>query len=364
MTNAGICGYGITTIQNAVTAPVVALPSTPSQINTILNTVTGIAPAIGAGGNKAKEIPKTDTKMYDSKTTLPSTSDLKYYSWNLPPHKWSQPVEPSSYDSSILDTAKSIDPNAAGWYRRGRIYWYSRVDTNYMNSNETNYGELSGITDPNVITEGAKGNSNKIDKNDPRYGFQFLWNPEVFSTVVTVNPDITPTSKDAFVKAVGAFPSSEMLSVSIVLDRTNDMFCLRSANAATQGFVNFENFTDYYKDYMLAPASDSPDLLNHRLFIEKVKNLAQLGTLADLEYLYKAINGPGWTNIANGRETSDIGFISPALLKIEIGPSGYLGYVTAISVDHTAFTKSMIPIRTNVTITFNLMATAGISSKG
>jgi hypothetical protein len=98
-------------------------------------------------------------------------------------------------------------------------------------------------------------------------------------------------------------------------------------------------------------------------FVTKIQDLQKYGTLADIEYLYKAINGPGWVNQATGRKSSDIGFLSPTLLRVDIGPLSYLGYVNSMSVNHTMFSKGMIPMVTDVTIQFNLMATAGLATK-
>jgi hypothetical protein len=98
----------------------------------------------------------------------------------------------------------------------------------------------------------------------------------------------------------------------------------------------------------------------------------QRGTIADIEYLYMAINGPGpgtqnalsvgnkWVN-SRGIATADIGFLMPTLLNIDIGPLSYQGYVTNLQVNHISFTQEMIPIRSDLTISLNLLATVGLS---
>jgi len=68
----------------------------------------------------------------------------------------------------------------------------------------------------------------------------------------------------------------------------------------------------------------------------------------------------GWKN-SLGRVTSDIGFLSATLVKIEIGPLNYLGYINGISVNHLQFTTDMKPIRSQVQITANLMASVGLA---
>ena len=95
-----------------------------------------------------------------------------------------------------------------------------------------------------------------------------------------------------------------------------------------------------------------------------------MGTLADIEFLYQTINGPnanymkgGWKN-SLGRVTSDIGFLSATLVKFEIGPVNYLGYINGLSVNHLAFTRDMKPIRSDVSIQANLLASVGLAEAG
>lgn len=274
------------------------------------------------------------------------------YRWNLPPHKWSLPVEPSS-DPLIANT-EAYSLGSSPKYRRGRIYWYSRVDSTYVDTSKYNTG---------------KGKFAK----DPRYGFQFLWNPETFSTSVAVNMDITPSFADKFVEVVGAFPSGEYLTVSFRIDRTNDFACIRSIpKGASAGEDIYAKYADEYSKYysgalgFTSQGFDSFETSTGSLgqnVGEKIVELQKYGTIADLEYLYKAINGPGWSNAATGKDTSDIGFLMPTLLRIDIGPLSYLGYVNNMQINHIGFSKGMVPIRTDVSLQFNLMATAGLSSR-
>lgn len=296
------------------------------------------------------------------------TLGLYYYQWNLPPHNWSLPVDPTKSfggDTVVDQQKRMMTIGNAPRYRRGRIYWYSRVGSKYINELKYNNGS---------------------DVNDPRYGFQFMWNPDQYTTSVAVNMDITPSWKDKFVDVVGAFPSGQYLNVTVRLDRTNDFACIKAisnkigspvflreqgvnprvGDYSVRGLVTYESLAKNYTGSNFYSPNQSFDGLTQSAEQKrkKIVELQKLGTLADLEYLYKAINGPNWTNEATGRKTSDIGFLSPTLLRIDLGPVSYLGYVNNMSVNHTSFSKDMIPLRTDVSLQFNLMATAGISSKG
>jgi hypothetical protein len=265
---------------------------------------------------------------------------LAGYQWNLPPHKWSMPVEPSLVaDEVVNSTAYAIGSQHR--YRRGRIYWYARVDSDYISSTKYNDGSKS---------------------QDPRYGFQFLWNPSEINTSVAMNMSITPSFADKFVDVAGAFPSGEYLTFTIRIDRTNDFAYIKNIPAAYKN-TSYDALAKIYanKDYYLPQYSFDKGFST--TFEDKIKALQQLGTIADLEYLYTAINGPGWVNQATGRKSSDIGFLSPTLLRIDLGPLSYIGYVNSLSVTHSSFSKGMIPITTDVSIQFNLMATAGLATK-
>jgi hypothetical protein len=278
--------------------------------------------------------------------TLSATPNILYrYQWNLPPHQWSMPVEPSTMigNTVVNQKVRQLNIGVSDRYRRGRIYWYARPGNTYATST---------------------GNNNGTNKKDPRYGFQFLWNPDTITTSVAVNLDITPTFADKFVDVAGAFPSGEALAFTIRLDRTNDFACIQgiapgAANPSEDQIA--KKFADK-QYYDLAGTFDTTGSYQD-YFKNKIKELRKLGTIADIEYLYKAINGPGWTNQATGRDSSDIGFLSPTLLRVDIGPLSYLGYVNNISVSHIAFNRSMVPIRTDVSLQFNLMATAGLATK-
>jgi hypothetical protein len=261
------------------------------------------------------------------------------YRWNLPPHAWSVPVEAQELAGGFIADKEKAIPATRGYtqrYRRGRIYWYARVENEYLGSTKRNSGD------------------------DPRYGFQFMWNPQSVQTSVAINMDITPTFADKFVDVVGAFPSGEMLAIELRLDRTNDFASFKDLDSTANSLsylANSSAIQGYYNPAWSFDQQFSATLQS------KLVDLMELGTIADLEYLYKAINGPGWTNVATGRKSSEIGFLRPALLRIDLGPSSYLGYITNLVVNHVAFNKAMIPIRTDVAIQFNLMATAGLSSK-
>ena len=317
-----------------------------------------------------KEKPPVDTNASQNSQPAPAQPDNQY-KWNLPPHQWSLPVKPQ-YMNELVNNIISSEK-----YRRGRMWWYA--------SNVQDFVQSDGSTKKATL--------------DRKYGFQFLWNPDSYSTNIQLNMDSGPTPSDRFVGVAGAFPSGEAISFTLRLDRTNDFACMRSllaknytvdlvagsaaetlqraniregrvdtttlsgvlaASAIDPAIVKstnpnvFKEMTKYYKSSFSADVGED-DLL------KQISDLMNYGTVADVEYLYKAINGGGWQN-KFGRETSDIGFLSATLLRIDVGPLSYLGFVNSLGINHLAFNEDMTPIRTDVQVSMNLMATAGLVS--
>ena len=274
------------------------------------------------------------------------------YQWNLPPHQWSLPVKTREVEGKFVDPSLVGRNNVTEQYRRGRMWWYDNTNNTYVTAD--------GTTKTQVNDESRK------------YGFQFPWNPEAFTTSVNLNTDVTPTPADRFASVAGAFPSGETISFTLRLDRTNDFACMRDLlkknyslklNESSGQESVFEKMASYYTMPFALSNVKTKDGKKVDTMGAKIKNLMEIGTVADIEYLYTAINGPGWSSVS-GRLTGDIGYLSATLLRVDIGPLSYVGYVNSLSVNHIGFSEDMTPIRTDVQVSVNLMASAGIASDG
>lgn len=339
----------------------------------------------GKGKDKTKTTTKDKTKaeVATDGDTTPSPqpeADPSEYKWNLPPHKWSMPLTPTLVNNvggGYNDFGKPNRSSEA--YRRGRLWWNSSANL------DITVGSSDSSSDAQKIAKQASDNERK-------YGFQFLWNPESFSTAVQVQMETTPDVKDMFLSLVAAFPATETITFNIVLDRTNDFACANAKferpglNTSNIYGVPAAQVSQYRPDQSYDNKVTERGLLRNsvREFSEyysgntsfqtsaeeledKLIDLFERGTISDVEYLYRAINGPGtgdtvWTN-RRGIQTADIGFLMPTLLNIDIGPLAYKGYVTSLGVQHMRFTPDMIPISTNVSISLNVLATAGLTSR-
>lgn len=283
------------------------------------------------------------------------------YDWNLPPHKWSLPLSPTVVNLEHY-TANNLTPKSrpSDKYRRGRLWWKAN---------------------PMISTVDAEGNVNALTEGEAsrKYGFQFIWNPETIGTQVSVQLEAVPSTEDRFVAVSGAFPATQTVSFTVRIDRTNDFACaatllpsLTDIERQSRGAVlpdviqasQVEQFKQFYQPLESFAVSTSSEKMSKKLI-----DLFQRGTIADIEYLYKTINGPGpggastaeWTN-GRGIKTADIGFLMPTLLHVDVGPLSYDGYVTGLQVTHLAFTPNMTPIRSDLTISLNVLATAALTT--
>jgi hypothetical protein len=295
-------------------------------------------------------------------------------SFNLPPHAWSLPVRAMSVigDEAVYGYPTSTSDDIHK-YRRGAIWWYSTGseisttdDTGQVTTAEA--AKKASMNDAQKKAAEKTAASSDGESSDFNYGFQFLWNPENISVAVARNMDVTPSSSDRLRSVSGAFPGQENITFSIVLDRVNDFAALRSIVGARKtdkgAYPSFSaEFLNQYK-YGL---SDST-ALNKISMNQKLYDLSRYGTLADLEYLFKAINGAGpgggWVTLL-GKKTADIGFLSPTLLAFRFGPDStealsYVGWITNLSINHTMFTEEMIPLRTTVNFSVDCFAGSSI----
>lgn len=292
----------------------------------------------------------------DSADKVEITDSTKGYLWNLPPHKWSMPFVASKSPMAIDDSKRGASSDK---YRRGRIWSAYKANT---------YSLTTDKNGKQVRTKNTKS------PDGIGWGFQFLWNPETLSTSVAVQMDATPNVNDQWLGAVGLFPATETFSISVRLDRTNDFARagarfgrptkISKAEPAPDDYSRSASYNDLVDDYKVSNGFTK----NKAEVINDLKDLFKRGTLADLEYLFRAVNGKGpdenssWIN-PRGMETANIGWLQPNLVHIDIGPLSYLGWITNIQITHTSFTQDMIPMRTEVQMSFNTLATAGIGSK-
>ena len=76
--------------------------------------------------------------------------------------------------------------------------------------------------------------------------------------------------------------------------------------------------------------------------------------------MYKSINGDGYNFL--GVNTSNISYLMPTIVRIDIGPQRLVGMIQSVNVNHLAFTREMVPIRTDVTLSIDLRASTSYAT--
>jgi hypothetical protein len=341
-----------TTSSTAAVTRLTALPTnTVEELNGSPSVVGDLnTQAIVTNFNNLSGISNTVSATAISPAIKVGTTQPIGYKFNLPPHNWSLPLRPIEVDTFAVGS--NTDSQFHG-LRRGRLwYWVGANDITSSSSGNT-------TTSPGT-PEASSPPPPGLNLIDTAWGFQFLWNPTTISTSVARNMDITPSSADTLRVVAGVFPGQETVSLSIVIDRTNDFACIKAESSKGN---SLSPFTKYY-------TSAYPGASQTQSVPGQIDKLMSQGTMADLEYLFKAINGSGngkleWTNLL-GKKTANVGYLAPTLLGIQLGPTldnlSYVGWASNISINHTAFTEDMIPIRTEVGISIQCFAGSGLQS--
>jgi hypothetical protein len=240
--------------------------------------------------------------------------------------------------------------------RRAILWYYGSADTTKNAGIINSEGNVNAADATLKSTSGEVAQYSSIPK-DNNWGFQFLWNPETISTTTTRNSNVVPSNLDKFANQGSLFTAMEALTFSITIDRTVDFaFAKALYNKGASGFE------EYYRTGYPGDTSET--------FEQKFDALMTRGTLSDIEYIYRAINGSGqngnmWLN-GFGQETAELGFLSPTAIAVRFGPSAssisYVGWIESLQIQHTRFTENMIPINSVVNVQFNAFSRVSLTS--
>lgn len=160
--------------------------------------------------------------------------------------------------------------------------------------------------------------------NPQRMGFRFLYNPTSV-TISSSRNDSVILDRQSMVNAAisGIDQNFQVISFTLLLNRLPDVMSPKVTTA----------------DYL-------PNIME-----EDLAGIRKYGTHWDLEILYRVCNGV-FTLKDRGR-TSDIGMIIPSNARLMLGPGqNHFGFVQSVEYTDLMFSRDMVPVRTEVTITF------------
>lgn len=159
------------------------------------------------------------------------------------------------------------------------------------------------------------------------WGFRFHFNPNNVKIQTAFDGGVFPNQADIFT-GFQIFIHQQGISFSLLLNRIPDM-----TETSTKNYYPSINSTDF-------------------------ANIKKWGTLVDLDYLYRAINGDYTVSDTNWK-TSDIGYISPNIVKVTLGKNwSFLALPQNVSVTHQQFNLDMTPVMTQVDLDFVRIASS------
>lgn len=199
----------------------------------------------------------------------------------------------------------------------------------------------------------GKDEDSGLGKN--RYGFRFHYNP----STVDHGMGIGGTNINMSVVMSGAGQSMPIttdnmptVTFQIFLNRIEDMMLISSPKSKSG-----EGTSGLY----IPSVEDQNYIYGRQLSDADFRGIYNRGTGYDLEFLFRALLGRPWKTLLRGR-TADVGiaFGVPMILDLSAGiapglvPHGqrYLGRVDSISYSHLSFNSRMVPMWTQVGITF------------
>jgi len=175
----------------------------------------------------------------------------------------------------------------------------------------------------------------KATKLDPQmYGFKFLYNPTTVSMAWGVqqmmDPPFVASGEDVF-NPISAGLISSTIVFEVLLNRIADFNHLQS-DGSLIGAYPYGQFD--------VPSSER-------------KQIYDRGTMYDLEYFFKTINGPHgtFTSAYNGL-TADAGWLRPSSLELHLGAGmRYRIRINDVAINHAIFNERMVPILSTVRFT-------------
>jgi hypothetical protein len=269
--------------------------------------------------------------------------------------RFNAPMVKSAYfrNNSIVDRAllaKAVEPMLASKMVE-TLSTFGDGDTNrgfIVSNQKAREAALSRQSDKEkAITGGFK----------VPYGFRFHYNPQelnqTIGTLQGISPELMMSGKDQ-ANMITAPTQSSTISFTLYLNRIEDMNALAN-------FVGSESTVDTTTAAGIAAASARPintDADSKKFYPEEVsaadrRLIKDFGTMYDLEFLFKAVNGEmgGYTSPLRGVKTADVGWLNGMAVEMHLGRKlRYLARIINISVKHILFTENMVPTLSIVSI--------------
>jgi hypothetical protein len=237
-------------------------------------------------------------------------------------------------DKSFTDDGKSLVDNGYKSAYKGMIQSYS-------------------VSAAKTTTGGTASEAEKNKTLNPyKMGFQFHYNPSRIGTtwagVLNVDPGFISSGKDKFGPVGAQSGTGSGVTITIPLNRLSDMKYVNTSESKWSEMPWRELYGVSIKEQPDGKESQSPTF-------EDLRKIRDLGTMYDVEFLLQTIVGYRQKSyIRQNRHalTADLGYLGGLPVELHLGKNmRYFVTITSISVNHSIFTKDMIPTLSELTVT-------------
>ena len=182
-----------------------------------------------------------------------------------------------------------------------------------------------------------------VNADGINYGFQFHYNPGSVSMEYAGPPpvDVTlQTSGREKFNTYGPTSGSGTIGLQLVLNRINDMKYFDIRTGRLKAGVPRNAFSGRLPDD------------------RELKDIYERGTMYDMEFLFRTLLGYQFeSSLGRGmswdKKTADLGWLGGKPVELHLGKSlRYLGRVIHVQINHVLFTERMVPMFSEVGITF------------
>lgn len=297
----------------------------------------------------------------------------------LPPKKEDKKLKEKT---SLAPTGKTIAFSTDWKYNapmvRSAYFGPNSIPSQYGNANHIDEG---AYTDARQAWKGVQGGRGTIqmDKkflrslesslasdlpsnfDSQKYGFKFLYNPTnvsmAWGLMANMSPVFEASGKDAF-QVVSTALMSSTISFELYLNRIED-FKYLDENGLKSGSVESSGQTVNTTTLAgISAASILPNIPSTNPYpqtvaTEDLKEIYRKGTMYDIEYLLRTINGPDadFVSELNGK-TSDRAWMRPTIVELHLGDSmRYRVRIGEFAVNHVFFNDRMVPTFSTVKLT-------------
>jgi hypothetical protein len=255
--------------------------------------------------------------------------------------------------SARINEAKELWKNAGS---------YKGMIQSYIVPAALDKGDKAKWWSPDSDKNGIKGPNKRV--NTRRYGFQFQYNPSTvtmsFAGAPQVDIGLEISGADK-VPLIGSSVTSSQVRFSLLINRMNDFKYINSmitvdSNTYAVSLSNKLDVNEIYShvgNHPLTPQEKgTPGEI--RSIAQELLQIKKLGTMYDIEYLLRTLLGYQLLSNLRNVYTSDVGYLGAYPVELHLGKNlRYLGVIDGFNVSHTIFNRNMVPVFSNIEITFS-----------